>query len=232
MSIADPRIIFLYELRPAMADVQLAIDTHHRGEVIAASVLAGARPPRSYENAFAILTAERATYLYKASEHRKDMVSRHRASQRTAQRRQNTPLKRSPRRIDEWDGSPRIPALNAEELSTKHADELRSLLWLAYFMLEARRTFDRKILGFFKYSLPAMHDGKRDFARLQDALRKAMLKWETRLPSQELRDYYEVDQFDPDPAERVARAAFQKLGDAINEVRFGSGRPKSKLIRH
>jgi hypothetical protein len=224
--IADPRFLLRDQIGSAMADTTKAMDTYHQGEDMARFRLGNPR----YENIFAILTAVRAVEHYKAFADRRIAIKMHRTSQRTADRRSRNPVKRRLRRPDEWDGPSRIPQLTADELSTKHADEALSLMWLAYFHLEAKQSYDRKALKFFEASLPTLYRRPTNFGRVQEALRKRMASRAHRSPPAEMCAFYNIAADNPDATKRVALEVFQKWKDGINEVRFGSGRPKSKRV--
>lgn len=103
-------------------------------------------------------------------------------------------------------------------------------MWLAYFYLETKQPFDRRALQFFEPSLPLLYRKPTNFGRVQDNLRKRMKAWQDRAPASEIGAYYKVDTTLPGATQRIALAVFKKWKGGLNELRFGSGRAKSKRI--
>jgi hypothetical protein len=224
----DPRILFKDQISKAIGDARSALAAAHGTEKIAQGHARGWKI--EYSSLVAFLAAIQATELYRASEDRKREIVQHRQSQRNAGRRMASPLVRPPRRLDEWEGAPEIPAYSARMLSLSHANEWLALALLGFSLERPHPLHDKKSLPIFITPLQRLYQKKdRTVGQVRDLLRKAVRKPLARSPSSTLLRFHGLS---PNtPIEEVAAAVFEdwKLCIANDEIR--SGRPKSKPIR-
>lgn len=226
---ADPRILLRYQLPQSIIEAHDAIVSHYRSEAIAKAIAKGSR--LSFTNSFAIVAAVCAVEAYKHSADRRDELHRHRLSQRTSQRRSERPLTREPRRPNEWDGSPRIPAFSADQLSLTHADELLSLMWLGFFAsFTTQQAFDPAALKLIEEILPKIYRKPRSRLQIRDALRKAMSRRLHRRPHEDVRRFYGIEGDTPASMRQLAGKVFRYWKDGLRREQVRSDRVKSSTI--
>lgn len=228
-SLADPRILLRYELGPAIIDAEKAITHAHRSVREAQARARGSK--RLYTNSFAILAATRAVELYRGSKDRKEEIKINRQSQRTSSRRMDAPLTRAPRRADEWEGSPTIPAGIAAELSPKHANEWLSLMWLGFFQTESSLPFDRKALQLLEGALPQLYRKPRTVSNICGALRITMARRMKRQPSKEMYHFHEIVPAGTTSINQLAIKVFDHWKHGVLSEQIRSGRLKFRPIR-
>lgn len=232
MPSADPRMLLKFHYQEAIRDAAEAMVFQHGAIRTAQGAARGSRV--NYLNLLSALASIRAVELYRRSSDRKEEQLFHRRSQRTATRRQATPLTRAPRRPHEWDGSPNIPADNASELSVGHADEWRSLVLLGFFFAERKKKFDWTPLLRFEVALRSLYIERPDvevpdIAHIRDNIRQTVSRRMRRQPSQTLYRFHKIDADAPNSAEHLALTVLKHWREVVEFER--SGRAKSKPLR-
>lgn len=223
----DPRILFRHHISKAIRDVRGALAAAYGTEKIAQARARGWKI--DYSTLVAFLAAIRATELYRDSQDRKDEIVQHRQSQRNAGRRIASPLIRPPRRLDEWEGAPEIPAYSARVLSLSHANEWLALALLGFSLKRPYPLHDARSLPIFRDALLGLYIKPRTLSQARDLLRKVVQKPFGRSPSPTLLRFHGLS---PNTEIGVVAAAVfddWKRCIAADEIR--SGRPKSKPIR-
>ncbi len=224
---SDPRILLRHHISTAIRDARNALAAAHGSEKIAQGKARGWK--MNYFTLVALLAAIRAVELYRRSQDRKDEIVQHRQSQRNAGRRMAKPLTRSPRRRDEWEGTPEIPAHSARSLSLSHANEWLAFILLGFSLRSPYPLHDAKSLPIIGQPLVLLYDNRRTLNQARDLLRKAVQKPLVRSPSPALCRFHG---FTPDvQVNALAAAVFNDWSRSVVADEINSGRPKSKLIR-
>lgn len=213
----------------AIRDTDEAVHAQHRTIKIAQGIARGLRV--NYFNCFCLLVGIRAVELYRHSKDRKEEIARNRASQRTATRRRASPPTRAPRKPEEWDGSPQIPASNAEELSLHHATEWLALMTTGFAVIE-RRPDDMQLFSRLLGALALrLYIKPRSLEQARDNLRQMIRRSRARKASPA---YYRFHELSPHPntsLNELSAIIFMHWKQSVQAERMRSVRQKPKLIR-
>lgn len=223
----DPRILLGPHISPAIGNVRSAVISAFRSEETAEARAIGLGIP--YERAFCLLAAIRAVELYKQSGDRKHEKSQHRQSQRNAKRRLARPLTRSPRRLDEWEGSPSIPASGADALALAPAHEWLSLILVGFSENEETQPHKRVPLLLIGDVLPHLSKRHRTLHQARENLRKTIKRPFKHPPSSVIRRFHGFSS--QVEISELAASVFEHWIKCVFAEQTDSGRPKSKLIR-
>lgn len=223
----DPRILFGHHVGPAIGEARSAIIATFRSEDIAEARAIGLG--LHYTRVLCLLAAIRAVELYKQSRDRKYEKAQHRQSQRNAKRRLARPLTRPPRRLDEWEGSPSIPASSAEALALSPAYEWLSLILIGFSEKEEAQPHKRVVLLLIGDVLPHLSKRHETVHQARENLRKTIRRPFKHPPSSVICRFHGFSPQVEIPV--LAASVFEHWIKCVFAEQSRSGRPKSKLIR-